>query len=65
MGRQGEVKSKKLTKEQEYKKALEAIASFGSNIPDDKRDYANIGKNAIYQAKQALAEKCKECGKVK
>lgn len=45
-----------------YKTALEKIAS-ASTIKHEMRDYANIGKNAIFTAKEALHEPCAKCGK--
>ena len=56
------MKKKKQTREQRYKKALETIAG-ASLIRHEMRDYANIGKNAIYTAKEALHEPCAKCGK--
>lgn len=53
---------KKISREQRYKKALELIAS-ASTLKHEMRDYANIGKNAIYTAKEALHEPCAKCGK--
>ena len=45
-----------------YEEALEKIAS-AAELKHEVRDYANIGKNALYIAKQALHEKCSKCGK--
>lgn len=45
-----------------FKKALENIAS-ASQIRHEMRDYANIGKNAILTAKEALHNPCTKCGK--
>lgn len=56
------MKKKKESKEQRYKKALTKIAS-ASELKHEVRDYANIGKNAILIAKDALYEPCQRCGK--
>lgn len=55
-------RKRKPTREQRYKAALEKIAS-ASDLKHELRDYANIGKNAIYTAKEALHEPCSKCGK--
>jgi hypothetical protein len=59
------VRKKKVSKEHEYKQVLIRISNLGVGIKEDMRDYSNIGKSAIYFAQQALAEKCKTCGKTK
>jgi hypothetical protein len=45
-----------------YHDALKKISDV-KNIKEDVRDYANIGKNAIYTATEALKARCPECGK--
>lgn len=53
---------KKQTKEQRYKEALEKIAD-AYQLKENIRDYENIGKNAMYTAREALRNPCAKCGK--
>lgn len=55
-------RTKKKTIE-DYRLALLRIASFGQGIKPDIIDWQNIGKMAVGEAKEALREKCLECGK--
>ncbi len=41
---------------------LRKIAGLGSNIPEAQKDWANIGKIAVYEAAEFLKPKCKYCG---
>ena len=52
-----------MKKEKEYRDALNKIATMGANLRKDLIDWTNIGKNAVFTAKEALLEKCKKCGK--
>jgi len=43
--------------------ALLKISELGSGIKPEIVDWANIGRHAVVIAKEALREKCIECGK--
>lgn len=55
-------KTKKQTREQRYKEALEKIAS-ACTLKESVRDYPMIGKNAVVTAQIALIDPCPRCGK--
>ena len=53
---------KQKDKLEKYKKALEKISETIS-IKENIRDYRSIALNFQHTAREALAEKCKTCGK--
>lgn len=47
----------------QIEQALKKIADMGKGLKPEVIDWGNIGKNAVYVARKALAKKCKTCGK--
>lgn len=41
------------------------IATMGYGMKDEVRDWGNIGRNAVFKAREALAVRCGGCGKNK
>lgn len=56
------IDSKKLN---QMRSALVCISEMGAGLKPEIIDWTNIGKNAVYVARQALMEKCTECGQSK
>lgn len=48
---------------QKYQNTLRAISIMGDGLREEVKDWTNIGKNAVYTAKEALKVKCPRCGK--
>lgn len=44
-------------------KVLTEIATMGDGIQAEVIDWANIGRNAKYKAKEAIRPRCATCGK--
>lgn len=49
--------------EKDLRLALLKISELGKGIKSDVIDWQNIGKMAVQTAKEALMEKCVECGR--
>lgn len=49
------------SKERDYKKALYQIAMMGHGMKDEIRDWQQIGRNAVFVAREVLTGKCPTC----
>lgn len=57
------LKPKRTTKFKKYESALKKIAGMGGGLSLANIDFANIGRDAVREAKDALAKRCPKCGK--
>lgn len=46
----------------ELELALKYISMMGAGLKMDVIDWGNIGKNAVYKAREAISPKCRTCG---
>jgi len=55
------IKPGKTKRERELLQALFKIACMGKGLKEEMRDWSAIGRNAVFEAREALAGKCKTC----
>lgn len=56
-------KINKKSRQQQIELTLIDISQMGKGLKENIIDWEQIGKNAVYAAKEALREKCPRCGK--